>query len=71
MLEPTTLPTEDLIDHAKIDTALETAFRDMLLEHARLGRPVCESRDGKVVWVTPAEIFARYGLDEFGREKTA
>jgi hypothetical protein len=22
-----------------------------------------------VVWITPAEIFARYGLDEFGRPK--
>lgn len=42
-----------------------------LLEHARLGQSVCEGRDGQVVWVTPAEIFARYGLDEFGREKPA
>jgi hypothetical protein len=23
-----------------------------------------------VIWITPAEIFARYGLDEFGRPKT-
>jgi len=45
--------------------------RKALLEHARLGQSVCESRDGKVVWITPAEIFARYGLDEFGREKPA
>jgi hypothetical protein len=30
---------------------------------------VCESRDGKVVWIPPAEVFARYGLDEFGRPK--
>ena len=28
------------------------------------------SRDGKIVTVTPAEIFARYGLDEFGRPKS-
>ena len=42
--------------------------RVALLEHARNGRPVCESRDGKVVWIQPPEIFARYGLDEFGRE---
>lgn len=41
--------------------------RAALLEHARMGRSVSESRGGKVVHVTPAEIFARYGLDEFGR----
>ncbi|QEL14595.1 hypothetical protein [Limnoglobus roseus] len=45
--------------------------RDALLEHARMGRSVCESDgNGKVVWIPPAEIFARYGLDEFGRPKT-
>jgi hypothetical protein len=58
-----------LIDHAAIDAALGASFREMLLEHARLGRSVCESRGGKVVWVTPAEIFARYGLDVNGRPK--
>lgn len=47
------------------------ANREAVLTHARLGQSVCESRDGQVVWVTPAEIFARYGLDEFGREKPA
>jgi hypothetical protein len=35
-----------------------------------MGREVHESRDGKIVTVTPAEIFARYGLDEFGRPKS-
>lgn len=45
--------------------------RAALLEHARMGRSVPEGRDGQVVWITPAEIFARYGLDEFGREKPA
>jgi hypothetical protein len=45
------------------------ANREALLEHARMGRSVSTMRDGQVVWITPAEIFARYGLDEFGREK--
>ena len=49
--------------------AHERANRDALLEHARMGRSVSEMRDGKIVRVTPAEIFARYGLDEFGRPK--
>jgi hypothetical protein len=69
MAEQTTTPAE-VIDHAKIDAALDASFREMLLEHARLGRLVPEWRDGQVVWLTPAEVFARYGLDENGRPKS-
>ena len=71
MSDPTTVPVSGVapIDHARIDAELTAAFRDMLLEHAKLGRPVPESRNGHVVWVSPAEIFARYGLDENGRPK--
>ena len=47
--------------------AHEAANREARLEHARMGRPVSEWRDGQVVWLTPAEVFAEYGLDEFGR----
>lgn len=67
MSDRAALPTVEPIDHAAIGRAHELAARDALLEHARLGRSVCEARDGKVVEVTPAEIFARYGLDENGR----
>lgn len=52
----------DVIDQAHAD-----ANREALLEHARMGRSVCESRDGQVVWIPPEEIFARYGLDANGR----
>lgn len=69
MAEQTTLPAVELIDHAAIDRAHERANREALLEHARMGRSVSESRDGKIVTVTPEEIFARYGLDENGRPK--
>lgn len=55
------------IDHEAIDRAHALAARDALLEHARMGREVHESHDGKIVTITPAEIFARYGFDEFGR----
>jgi hypothetical protein len=51
------------------DEAHAKANREALLEHARMGRSVPEGRDGQVVWITPTEIFARYGLDEFGRPK--
>jgi hypothetical protein len=53
--------------NARLDAAHAEAAREALLEHARMGRSVPESRDGQVVWVTPAEIFARYGLDENGK----
>ena len=46
---------------------MDRSFRELRLEHARMGRPVCESRDGQVVWITPEEIFARYGLDANGK----
>ena len=69
MAEQATRPVSDLIDLTAIERAHEAANKEALLEHARLGRPVCEGRDGKVVWIQPAEIFARYGLDEFGRPK--
>ena len=68
----TTATTSDRLarmaaDDARLAEAHELAARDALLEHARMGRPVSEWRDGRVVEVSPAEVFARYGLDEFGR----
>ena len=63
------LPPSEMIDHEAVDRAHAAANKEALLEHARLGRSVCESRDGQVVWITPAEIFARYGLDENGKPK--
>jgi len=66
MAEPATLPATQLIDHDRINADLEVAFREIRLEHARLGRPVSETRDGKLVWLSPAEVFASYGLDEHG-----
>ena len=64
-----TLPATELIDHAAVDRAHARANKEALLEHARMGRSVSEWRDGRIVTVTPAEIFARYGLDEYGRPK--
>lgn len=58
-----------MIDHSAIARAHEAATRDALLEHARMGRDVHEWRDGKIVTITPVEIFARYGFDEHGKPK--
>jgi hypothetical protein len=52
-----------------IDASHERSNREALLEHARMGRSVSEWRDGRIVRVTPEEIFARYGLDEHGKPK--
>jgi hypothetical protein len=66
--------TEKRAEHrllqAKMQESLDRSTREALLEHARMGRPICEDQNGKVVWVQPAEIFARYGLDEFGRPQS-
>lgn len=69
MAEQTILPAIEPIDHAAVDRAHALANQEALLEHARMGRSVSEWRDGQIVTVTPAEIFARYGLDENGRPK--
>lgn len=64
------IPTDfdkTLADNEALGVALQRAARDAALTHARFGRAIPEWRDGKVVEVTPAEIFARYGLDENGR----
>lgn len=39
------------------DAAVRQATREAVLMHARLGHPVCTSRDGKVVWLSPQEVF--------------
>jgi hypothetical protein len=64
-----TPPAVEPIDMAALDQAHELAARDALLEHARMGRSVPQWRNGQVVQVTPAEIFARYGLDENGKPR--
>ena len=52
----------------EIDASHARSNREALLEHARMGRDICTlDKDGKVIWIPPAEIFARYGFDEFGR----
>jgi hypothetical protein len=67
MTDKPRLPKTEWYDLEEIDAALKVAFRNLMLEHARLGRSVHQSRDGKSVEVTPVEIFAQYGLDENGK----
>lgn len=51
------IPAED----RAIADAVARAAREAALMHARLGNPVAAFRDGKVVWLTPAEVFALLG----------
>ncbi|MGL4420991.1 MAG: hypothetical protein ACRCZF_10035 [Gemmataceae bacterium] len=54
----------------RIDEAHARAYRRAVLEHARMGRsvPVQDPHDPTAVkMLTPAEIFAQFGFDEFGR----
>jgi hypothetical protein len=39
--------------------AIQKGVREALRESALLGHSVCVWRDGKVVWLTPAEILAK------------
>ena len=58
-------PLADQLAEAKaIEAALQKAFREVILGHARAGRAVCTWRDGKVVWLQPAEIFAELGAPQ-------
>ncbi len=52
---------------AATQAAMDRADKVAILEHARLGFSIPEWDGEKVVKLSPAQIFARYGLDEFGR----
>ena len=54
---------ERLRDQAGLDAAVTLAARQAVLEHARLGFPVAELREGKVVWVSPEEILRQFDSD--------
>ncbi len=40
------------------DQAIRRAIREAVLTHAKLGRSVVDFKDGKVVHLTPDEVFA-------------
>jgi hypothetical protein len=45
-----------LEDSSLIEAAFRKAVREALKQHKRAGNPVCEWRNGKVVWVPPEKI---------------
>lgn len=58
--KPNGQPPEDievLFDEGNaIDSALKAAVRNAVLRHKRLGQPIVEWRDGRVVLTPPEEI---------------
>jgi hypothetical protein len=52
--------SELLANDTLINAAINRAIREAVLRHAKLGQPVSTWRDGKVVWLQPAEIFALF-----------
>ena len=57
-------PISELVaDYKGTEAALKKAFREAVLAHARAGNPVATWRDGKVVWISPEEVFAAFGVN--------
>ena len=54
-----------------MDASHARSNKAALLEHARMGRPVCQVRNNQIVWLSPEEVFAEYGLDENGKPPKA
>jgi hypothetical protein len=39
-----------------VTQAMQKSIHQALMIHKKLGNPVCESRNGEVVWIPPEEI---------------
>ena len=56
-----------MADGTLVDAALAAGVREALLRYCRAGQPAVEWRDGKSVWLTPAEIQRR--LEQMDKKK--
>jgi hypothetical protein len=43
-------------DPERVRDIIQAGINQALLEHKRLGNPVCGSKDGQVYWVEPGDI---------------
>jgi hypothetical protein len=43
-------------DQELIQRTLAEAVAEAILQHKRAGNPICEWRNGRVVWIEPADI---------------
>lgn len=51
---------ELMADHDLIAAAINRAVREAVRKHALAGKSVAVGQDGKVVWISPAEILADF-----------
>ena len=54
---------ERMADPRWAEEAARRAVREAVLMHAKLGHPVATWRDGRVVWLQPAEVLASLAAD--------
>ena len=67
MNDLTHLSVAELAAHPQLrEAAVKRGARAAVLAHARAGNPVSTMRDGKVVWIQPAEILAQFAAEENG-----
>jgi hypothetical protein len=60
MNEPLPQPAGPTPVHpAIVEEAIQRATREAVLAQAHAGQPVAAWRDGRVVWLRPAEVVAR------------
>jgi hypothetical protein len=52
--------SEMLVDYQLMESAIQRGVREAVITHAKLGQSVCTLRDGKVVWIPPEEILAKF-----------
>lgn len=45
-----------LDDPKKVAQIAQEGIRSALLKHKQAGNPICEGRDGKVIWIPPEKI---------------
>jgi hypothetical protein len=51
--------TKLMNDPEEVRKIIQSAINDALIQHKQAGNPVCEWRDGKVVWIKPQDIVIR------------
>lgn len=48
--------TATLSDPAKVAKLLKKGLKDALMKHKKAGNAICESKNGKVIWIPPRNI---------------
>jgi hypothetical protein len=72
MSKPTSCTVaEKLKDRASITKAIQRGVREAILTHAHAGHPIVVWQNGKVVWLSPEEVFRLLGLQTAGNSTDA